>query len=203
MTLVVALTGGIASGKSATAQRFAQHGAPVFDADVVARDLVAAGQPALDEIAAAFGRETLTAAGELDRALVRRRVFADASARWRLEAILHPRIRQRLLALAQACREPYCVLAIPLFAECRMDYAWVDRVLCTDAPRALQLERLTRRPGIDATTAHGMLDAQVSRQARLMLADDVIDNTGPLAALDAAAARLHRRYLQIAAQKKA
>lgn len=202
MAVAVALTGGIASGKSATAQRFAQHGAPVFDADVAAHDLVAAGQPVLKEIAAAFGSAMLTASGELDRARVRQLVFADASARRRLEAILHPRIRARLLQQAQQCREPYCVLAIPLFAECRADYAWVDRVLCTDAPRAVQLTRLQHRPGIDRTIAQGMLDAQVSRTQRLALADDVIDNTGTLAALDAAVARLHSRYLELAAKKK-
>jgi len=201
MTLAIALTGGIASGKSATAQRFAQHGAPVFDADVAAHDLVAAGQPALAEIAGAFGEAILSGNGELDRARLREIVFADASARKRLEAILHPRIRERLIAQAQACRDPYCVLAIPLFAECRADYAWVDRVLCTAAPRAAQLERLLHRHGIDAATAQGMLDAQVSREERLALADDVIDNTGPLTALDAAVARLHQRYLALAAAR--
>jgi dephospho-CoA kinase len=120
-----------------------------------------------------------------------------------LEAILHPRIHTHLIEQVQACRTPYCVLAIPLFAECRADYAWVDRVLCTDAPRAAQLERLLRRPGIDPATARGMLDAQVSREERLALADDVIDNTGPLTALDAAVARLHKRYLDLAVKNTA
>lgn len=202
MTYAIALTGGIATGKSATAQRFAQHGVPVFDADVAAHDLVAAGQPALAEIAAAFGRETLTAGGELDRARLRQIVFADASARRRLEAILHPRIRTHLIEQVRGCHEPYCVLAIPLFAECRADYAWVDRVLCTDAPRVVQLARLLRRPGIDTAAAQRMVDAQVSREQRLMLADDAIDNTGSFAALDAAVARLHRCYLELAAQRK-
>ena len=202
MTCVIALTGGIASGKSATAQRFAQHGVPVFDADVAAHDLVGTGHLALNEIAATFGRDTVTAAGTLDRARLRELVFADESARRRLEAILHPRIRARLIEQVRACRAPYCVLAIPLFAECRADYAWVDRVLSTDVPRAVQLKRLLHRHGIDANTAQGMLDAQVSREARLALADDVIDNTGPLAALDAAVARLHRRYLELAAKQK-
>jgi dephospho-CoA kinase len=201
MTLAIALTGGIASGKSATAQRFAQLGVPVFDADVAARDLVATGQPALAEIAAAFGPDTVTAAGALDRARLREQVFASVAARRRLEAILHPRIRVCLIEQVQACREPYCVLAIPLFAECRADYAWVDRVLCTDVPRPVQLERLLHRPGIDAATAQGMLDAQVSREERLALADDAIDNTGPLSALDAAVKRLHRRYLSLAAAR--
>ena len=201
MTLAIALTGGIASGKSATTQRFAQQGAPVFDADVAAHDLVADGQPALAEIVSAFGPAMLTATGELDRACLRQIVFADATARRRLEAILHPRIRERLLAQVQACRSPYCVLAIPLFAECRADYAWVDRVLCTDAPRAVQLERLLHRHGIDAATAQGMLNAQASREERLALADDAIDNTGPLTALDDVVARLHRHYLALAAAR--
>ena len=201
MTLAIALTGGIASGKSATAQRFAQHGVPVFDADVAARDLVARGQPALAEIVGTFGKTMLSDDCELDRARLRAIAFADASAREKLEAILHPRIRERLIAQAQACREPYCVLAIPLFAECRADYAWVDRVLCTDVPGAVQLERLLHRHGIDTATARGMLDAQVSRAQRLRLADDAIDNTGPLSALDAAVARLHQRYLALAAAR--
>ncbi|MBS0570629.1 MAG: dephospho-CoA kinase [Proteobacteria bacterium] len=197
----IALTGGIATGKSAVAQRFAQHGVAVADADVVARDLVAPGQPALAEIVAGFGAQVLAAAGGLDRARLRRVVFADAAARRQLEAILHPRIRSALIEQAQACRGRYCVLAIPLLAECRADYAWVDRVLCTDAPRAVQFERLTQRAGIDAATAQNMLDAQVPRGQRLALADDVIDNTGPLPALDAAVARLHQRYLQLAAAR--
>ncbi|MBU6198100.1 MAG: dephospho-CoA kinase [Xanthomonadaceae bacterium] len=199
---VIALTGGIATGKSATAQRFAQRGVSVFDADVAAHELVASGQPALAQIAAVFGAGMLTPTGQLDRARLRGSVFADASARRRLEAILHPRIRSVLTAQARTCRDPYCMLAIPLFAECRADYAWIDRVLCTDAPRAVQLARVLHRVDIDPATAQGMLDSQVSREERLALADDALDNTGPLPALDAAVARLHRRYLELAARKK-
>jgi dephospho-CoA kinase len=201
-TLAVALTGGIATGKSATTARFAGLGAPVFDADVIARDVVAAGQPALGEIAAAFGRETVTADGELDRARVREIVFADARARRRLESIIHPRVRVALLSQIQACTATYCVLAIPLLVECRADYLWVDRVVTTDAPRATQLRRLMQRPGIDEAMAQRMLDAQATREQRLALADDVIDNTGPLQALDAAVLRLHKRYLALAAQRR-
>jgi dephospho-CoA kinase len=201
MSTCIALTGGIASGKSATTQRFAQLGVPVFDADVAARDLVAPGQPALAEIAAAFGTEIIAPDGTVDRALLRRRVFADATARKRLESILHPRIRAFLLERAHACSAPYCVLAVPLLVECRDDYAWVDRILTTDVPRALQLQRLLQRPGIDRTIAECMLAAQTSRETRLALADDVIDNTGPLTALDACVARLHRRYLELSAAR--
>jgi len=195
----VALTGGIASGKSATTERFAQLGVPVFDADVAAREVVARGAPALADIAAQFGTDALTAGGELDRARVRAIVFADPPARRRLEAILHPRIRALLVDSVRACRSAYCVLAIPLFVEAREDYAWVDRVLSTDVPETVQLERLTRRPGIDAQLARQILAAQATRAQRLALADDVIDNTAPLAALQAVIGRLHAAYLVAAA----
>jgi len=194
----VALTGGIATGKSATTERFARHGAPVFDADLIAREVVMPGQPALAEIAASFGARVLTSAGELDRACVREIVFANTAARRQLEAIIHPKVRTGLLARVKACAASYCIVAIPLLVECRADYAWVDRVLTTDAPKEAQLRRLVHRAGIDATMAQRMLDAQASREERLALADDVIDNTGPIDALNAVVARLHRRYLALA-----
>ena len=197
----VALTGGIASGKSATTQRFAHLGVPVFDADLVARELVAAGQPALTRIAAAFGAGFVNAAGELDRQRLRERVFADPQERRRLEAILHPPIREALLDRVRDCASPYCVLAIPLLIECRDDYLWVDRVLTTDVPREEQMIRLMRRDGIDKPLAERVLQSQAPREARLALADDVIDNTGPLTALDAAVGRLHQLYLLLAAKK--
>lgn len=197
----VALTGGIATGKSAVTQRFASHGVPIFDADVVAREVVAAGQPALREIAAAFGAHLVASDGELDRARMRAIVFADTSARRRLEAIIHPRVRATLLEYARACTATYCLLAIPLLVECYGDYTWVDRVVTTDAPRETQLRRLTQRPGIDAGLAQHMLEAQASREQRLALAHDVIDNTGPIAMLDAVVQRLHLRYLALAAAR--
>ena len=198
---VVALTGGIATGKSAVTQRFAQLGVPVFDADIVAREAVAPGQSALAEIASAFGTATLTANGELDRARMREIIFADPRARHELESIIHPRVRASLRAQAQACAAAYCVLAVPLFVECRADYTWVDRVVTTDAPRETQLCRLTQRPGVDLALAQQMLDAQASREQRLALANDIIDNTGPIAALDRIVERLHKRYLALSAGK--
>ena len=199
--LAVALTGGIATGKTAVTQRFAHLGADVFDADVIAREVVAKGQSALSEIAAVFGETALTSTGELNRIRVREIVFADETARHRLEGIIHPRVRTSLLARAQACHTPYCVLAIPLLVECYIDYTWVDRVVTTDAPRDTQLRRLTERPGIDPRMAQRMLDAQATREQRLVLANDVIDNTGPIAALDAIVGRLHSRYFALAAAR--
>ena len=199
--VAVALTGGIATGKSAVTQRFVQLGVPVFDADIVAREVVAIGEPALHEIAAAFGNDTLLPNGELDRERVRQIVFADARVRHRLEAIIHPRVRASLLDRVRACAAAYCVRAIPLLVECHDDYRWVDRVVTTDAPRETQLRRLAQRPGIDADLAQRMLDAQATREQRLALAHDVIDNTGPIAALDAIVVRLHRRYVALAAAR--
>lgn len=200
--LTVALSGGIASGKSAAAERFAQLGVPVFDADVVARDVVAPAQPALAEIVATFGAEFANASGELDRARMRALVFADSGARKQLEAILHPRIRRALVDSVRSCASSYCILAIPLLVESYADYRWVDRILITDVPAPVQLARLTRRPGIDPALAARILSAQASREQRLALADDVIDNTAPLESLGAVAARLHQRYLGLAAQRQ-
>ena len=196
---VVALTGGIAAGKSVVTRRFAALGVPVHDADVAARDVVAAGSEGLAAVVAAFGAEVLDGAGQLDRPAMRRRVFADPSTRKTLEAIVHPRVRQWLLDRARADTAPYCLLAIPLLAENIAHYRWIDRVLLVDAPEELQLARLIARDGIDETLARRMLAQQANRKARLALAHDVIDNGGDEAALDAAVAALHRHYLALAA----
>ncbi|MDR3386982.1 MAG: dephospho-CoA kinase [Rudaea sp.] len=197
----VALTGGVASGKSTVADRFRRLGTSVFDADVVARALVAPGEPALAEIVAAFGDDIVDAAGDLDRSRLRKRVFEDNESRLRLEAILHPRIRAALRAQAQTCATPYCVLVIPLLAESRGAYTWVDRVLVVDAPPAVQIARLMQRDGATRDLALRMLASQASRAQRLALADDVIDNADAHALLDDVVARLHRRYLTLAAEK--
>jgi dephospho-CoA kinase len=194
--VVVAVTGGVASGKSAVTDGFAARGIAIADADVAARRVVEPGEPALAEIVTAFGPGCLGTDGRLDRAAMRARVFADPSARRRLEAILHPRIRQWLLA---ACREapgPYVVTAIPLLAEGggRTAYPWLDRILVVDVAETLQRQRLMRRDGVDAALAERMIAAQAGRLERLALADDIIVNDGPLSALDAAVDRLDARY---------
>jgi dephospho-CoA kinase len=198
----VALTGGIAAGKTTVASRFVERGATVIDADVVARELVARGQPALDEIIAAFGREILTPTGELDRRAMRERVFASESDRRQLEAILHPRVRSELLARANACTARYCLLAIPLLAESARAYAWIVRVLVIDVPRAVQVARLVQRDGMTEALAERALAAQASREQRLALADDVIDNAGAADMLPCAVERLDRLYLALAGKKQ-
>lgn len=196
---VVALTGGVASGKSAVARRFESHGVHVYDADVAAREVVAPREPALAEIEFVFGTGVLDADGSLDRRVMRERVFADPDARRKLEAIIHPRVRAWLRRRVGMDRGPYCMLAIPLLFENQDDYDWVDRVLVVDAPEALQIERLMRRDGVTREAAQRMLEAQSTRAQRVAIADDVILNDGEESALDARVAALHERYLELAA----
>ena len=198
---MVALTGGVAAGKSAVTRRFETLGIHVYDADVAAREVVAPREVALAEIEFVFGAEVLNADGSLDRRAMRERVFADPAARVKLEGIIHPRVRAWLRRRVGMDRGPYCILAIPLLVENREQYAWVDRVLLVDAPEALQIERLMQRDGVTRETALRMLTAQSSRQQRLDIADDVIVNAGEEAALDAQVTALHARYLELARRR--
>ena len=197
----VALTGGIASGKSVVAERLAARGASVVDADAVSRELVAPGSVALAEIRTAFGEAVIAADGSLDRQAMRERAFADTRVRAQLEAILHPRVRELLRERAAAAGGPYVVLVIPLLVESG-DYDWVDRVLLVDVPRELQRERLLARDGITSQLADAMLDAQASREQRLARADDVITNDATLDVLDRDVDRLHRHYLALASASR-
>jgi dephospho-CoA kinase len=199
---VVAVTGGIASGKSAVCALFARFGVPVADADLIAHAIVEPGMPALAEIVAAFGEGTLAGDGRLDRAALRARVFADAQARQRLEAITHPRIREELARQCAIATADYAIAAIPLLAEAgpdpRAHYPWLRRVLVVDAPPALQAARLQARDGIDAALAARMLGAQASRAQRLALASDVLVNDDGLEVLEAPVLRLDARFRALA-----
>jgi dephospho-CoA kinase len=197
----VALTGGIASGKSEAARRFAALGASVVDADVVARQLVEPGMPALTEIASVFGAQMLDGKGSLERAEMRALVFGDSEARRKLEAILHPRVRAEMLVRTDAAKGPYALLVIPLFVE-TAGYEWVDRVVVVDLPRELQLARAIARDRMAPSLAEAMIDAQASREQRLAAADDVIDNSGTPDALDAQVAALHGKYVRLAAMRR-
>lgn len=202
MPFTVALTGGIASGKSAVEQRFRGLGVHVYDADQASRVVVEPGSDGLVAIVDAFGSEMLDAHGRLDRPRMRERVFSDPTARKTLEAIVHPRVRQWMLERVQADEGPYVMLAIPLLAENIGHYRWVDRILVVDLPEATQLQRLMHRDGMDEDLAVRILATQASRTARLGLADDVIDNSGPESALEPQVAALHQRYLALAAARR-
>lgn len=197
----VALTGGIASGKSTVADRFAALGVPVIDTDLIARQVVEPGQPALAEVVAAFGPGVLGNDGRLDRRRLREIIFTDATARRRLEAILHPAIRAEMERQSQAAGGAYQLLVIPLLTESgRRDH--VDRVLLVDVPEAVQVERLMRRDGVSREQATASLGAQATRAARLAMADDVIENTGRAEELEARVAALHGRYVGLAAGER-
>ena len=193
--LIIGLTGGIASGKTAATQAFERRGIVVADADLAARDAVAPGSAGLAAVVEAFGADALSDDGSLDRAAMRRRIFEDPDARLRLEAIIHPRVRETLRVTCEAASGPYAVAAIPLLTEGgRAAYPWLHRVLVIDVPRELQLARLLARDGIDAALAERMVAAQATRAARLAIADDVIVNDGTLEALDAAVGALDATY---------
>lgn len=196
--LIIGLTGGIGSGKTAVSDRFAHQGVPIIDTDRLARELVEPGQPALAEIVAAFGDDSLERDGRLHRAYLRLRVFADPAGRRRLEAILHPRIRALARERLARLTAPYGLLVIPLLAETGMTDL-VDRVLVVDAPEVEQVRRVMARDGMDELQARRILAAQAERSQRLALADDIIENDGDLAALDQQVAALHQQYLALAA----
>jgi len=196
--LRIGLTGGIASGKSVVADMFSARGIPVIDTDVIARDVVQPGEPGLRAIIGEFGSEFLREDGTLNRALLRKRIFADPAAKARLEEILHPLIRAATFAQAENAGGPYQVFAVPLLVE--TNFAdFVDRVLVVDCPVDLQRERLLARDGESQETIEKILRAQASREQRLSVADDVIVNDGSLAETEHAVAALHQRYLELSA----
>ena len=197
----IGLTGGIASGKSALEKVFAAHGIVVADADLLAREVVRPGEPALAAVVARFGHSVLQADGQLDRAALRVRVFGDDEERRALEAILHPAIRARLREICEQAASPYAIAMIPLLTEGggRQAYPWLHRILVVDTPEAVQKARLMQRDGIDTALAARMMAAQATRTERLALADDIVVNDGDITHLQRAADKLHARYLALAA----
>jgi dephospho-CoA kinase len=194
----VGLTGGIGSGKSTVADCFAALGVPVIDTDVLARDLTARGGAALDAIRAAFGDTVMQADRSLDRAALRRRVFADADARRQLEAILHPRIRQAVELKLAALIAPYALVVIPLLVETGGYRDLLKRVLVVDCPEELQIARVVARSGLMPDEVKAILAAQASRAERLAAADDVIVNAASPESLPAQVATLHQHYQLLA-----
>ena len=194
--LRIGLTGGIASGKSLVADMFAKLGVPVIDTDKIARQVVARGQPALAEVTAEFGARILTPEGELDRASLRQIVFQDEPLRRRLEAIVHPRIREMTLQASETAGGPYQVLVVPLLIESDFQQL-VDRILVVDCPESVQRERLLVRDTETPEQVERMMDAQLSRSRRLEAANDIIDNSGTQDATRRQVETLHRKFLGI------
>ena len=199
MTLVVGLTGGIGSGKSAVADAFAALGIAVTDTDRLAHALTAPGAPGLDALLAAFGPEYRKEDGTLDRDRLRRRVFADPEARARLERILHPLIGDAARREVTRWTSPYGILVVPLLLERGGLADLVHRVLVVDCPEDEQVRRVVARSGLAALEVRAIMATQLARSARLAAADDVVDNAGPLAAIAPQVATLDRRYRALAA----
>jgi dephospho-CoA kinase len=198
---IVGLTGGIGSGKSTVADLFVARGATLVDTDAIAHELTAPGGAAMSALRARFGDGIVRADGGLDRAAMRRRVFADAEAKAALEGILHPLIRaesDRRCALAQA---PYVILAVPLLVESGSYRARCDRVLVVDCDPAIQVARVMARSALSEAEVRAIMATQATREARLAVADDVVDNGGSVEALVPQIDTLHRAYLDAALTK--
>ena len=194
--LKIGLTGGIGCGKSTAVKRFRDLGIPIVDADIVAREVVQAGQPALQAIAQLFGAAALLADGSLNRAWLRQTVFNDTARLQQLEAILHPRIREAIvrdMTAAMAAGSPYVVVDVPLLFEKHYDTLF-DRVLVIDCLPAQQHERVSQRDGSTIELVESIMQRQIPRDERLFRADDIIENVGSLADFNNKIDTLHHKY---------
>ena len=201
--LVLGLTGGIGSGKTAAADHFAQLGAAVVDSDAIAHELTRPGGAAMPAIAQAFGPAVIAPDGALDRAAMRQLVFADVGQRRQLESILHPLIRSARADRVKAAWEsgaPYAIMVIPLLVEAGRRPDHINRVAVVDCPEAMQIERVKRRSGLGESVVRSIMAAQASRADRLEVADDIITNDGDLAHLHEQVATLHLNYCTLAAK---
>jgi dephospho-CoA kinase len=196
----IGLTGGIGCGKSSAARIFARLGAAVVDTDEISHELTRAGGAAMPAILDAFGAQLLTADGALDRTRMRVLVFRDATAKERLEAILHPLIRQESQARVTRARAPYVVLVVPLLLETNAYRGIIERVLVVDCEERQQIERTRARSGLSDSEVEAIMAAQLPRAVRLAAADDVLPNDGDLEKLQRDCEALHRQYLALAAR---
>jgi len=198
MPFCVGLTGGIGSGKSTAAALFAELGAAVIDTDAISHELTQPGGRAIDAIRQVFGAGYIAADGSLDRKRMRERVFSDPAAKSRLEAILHPLIRERARADVAAAKQPYVVLVVPLLLETGAYRDVTRRVLVVDCSEAKQIERATRRSRLSAAEVQAIMTTQLPRAERRARADDLIDNDSGMESLRRQAAELHAKYLTLA-----
>ena len=196
--LRIGLTGGIASGKSTVANYFADLGVPIIDTDVIAREVVAPGAPALDEIREIFGDDVFQLGGTLDRKAMRKIVFSDDVKRQQIEDILHPRIRDAVYQQVTATSGPYLIIVVPLlFGSTMTDF--MDRVLVVDCSEEVQLDRLLARDTENEEQARRMIASQASREERLSIADDVVQNDGDKEDTRQRVNALHNEYLRLSA----
>lgn len=201
MPFVVGVTGGIAAGKSTATDFFAARGVPVLDADIAAREVVAPGSPGLAAVRSAFGDAVIATDGSLDRRKLRELIFADDSRRRTLERILHPRIHARIRQQLAKLDAPWVILSVPLLVNSELREL-IHRILVIDAAPEVQIKRVMARDEIDADQAGKILAAQSTREERLAIADDVVDNSGDPKALTAQLERLANLYDRLAATRQ-
>jgi dephospho-CoA kinase len=194
--LIVGITGGIGSGKTAVTDEFERLGISVVDADVAARTIVEKGKPALEQIAQHFGSDILLDNEELNRAALRKLIFDQPNERKWLEQLTHPLIRNEIIQGLQSAKSPYVILASPLLIESGQ-YHLVKRTLVVDVPESLQIERTCKRDNNDAQQVQAIINAQLPREKRLKHADDIICNNKDLAYLHAEVAKYHQQYLEL------
>ncbi|ALS99639.1 dephospho-CoA kinase [Lacimicrobium alkaliphilum] len=195
--LLVGLTGGIGSGKTQVSDLFAALGVSVIDADILARELVAPGMPALKAIRQKFGDAVLDNNGELNRRQLRERVFSDPEQKAWLDNLLHPLIRHELIKQAREAPSEYAILAVPLLVENQLNKL-TDRTLVIDVEPQRQLERVVSRDRVSEQQVRNIISHQASREDRLAVADDVIDNNGEISQLAPQVQKLHEKYLKLA-----
>lgn len=196
--LLVGLTGGIGSGKSVVAGLFESMGAGIIDTDLIARDLVAPGSPALYEISDHLGQSILTPDGNLNRRLMREMIFSNPTEKKWLENLLHPMIRETVRQKIQTLQSPYGIIVIPLLTEIKKEgYDYLDRICVVDCDEVVQIQRTMERDDISESDAMSMLEAQATREERLKIADDVIENNGDLNDLRKKVDILHKQYLEM------
>lgn len=201
MSLVIGLTGGIGSGKTAASDYFESLGIIVVDADLASRVVVEKGRPALQQIAKHFGSDFITDSGELNRARLREEIFASPSSKQWLEALLHPLIRDEIQTQLQAAASDYVILVSPLLIETDQ-YLLTDRVLLIDVPEELQLQRTMDRDSNSADQVKAIMASQASRETRRSKADDIVVNDGSLAQLQDQLEVLHQKYTGLAQDRR-
>lgn len=197
---VVGLTGGIGSGKSTVSELFVEIGVPLLDTDQVARDVVAPGASVLTDIKDYFGPEALNPDGSLNRPYLRNQIFTDETARQQLETLLHPLILRRCREWLEQQKSSYAILVIPLLFE-KGWAKYCDRILVIDIDDTTQCQRVMLRDQISEKAARQIIASQISRQARLAGADDVIINNDAVTDLPAQVSALHQQYLKLAQEK--
>lgn len=192
--LVIGLTGGIGSGKTTVANLFAKYGVPIIDADVIARDVIAPGQPALLDVIDHFAQPLLQDDGSINRHKLREIVFTHPEERVWLENLLHPLIRDEIARQVKAVDHPYCIVVIPLLLESKYPYTFIDRILIIDTIPQLQIARAAERDGKHPDSIQAIMDTQINRQDRLTQAHDIIINNGDLKELEQKVAEQHKIY---------